>query len=229
MENDKIQVHFPIEIIAIQELKPHPRNYREHPDDQLEHIIESIKTSGFYRNIVIADDGTILAGHGVVKAATVMGLEEIPVKRLPIGPDTPQALKILTGDNEISGLGVIDDRQLTTLLKEIKDIDLTGLLGTGFDDMMLANLVFVTRNQSEIEDFDHAAHWVGMPDYEKAEESLKLIIHFRSHPDREKFVHQFKLEIMKREAKTWTTWWPMREIYDTASVRYEVNGKQSET
>ena len=62
------------EMTPVSDLKPHPRNYKDHPDDQLEHIIESIKSTGFYRNIVIAQDGTILAGHGVVAAAKKMGL-----------------------------------------------------------------------------------------------------------------------------------------------------------
>jgi hypothetical protein len=54
------------ELIAIKELKPHPRNYRSHPEDQLVHLVNSIKQHGFYRNVVVAKDNTILAGHGVV-------------------------------------------------------------------------------------------------------------------------------------------------------------------
>lgn len=48
---------------AIDELRAHPRNYRRHPDDQLAHIMRSIELHGFYRAVVIARDGTVLAGH----------------------------------------------------------------------------------------------------------------------------------------------------------------------
>lgn len=62
----KKPVEFQHEMIEIQTLKPHPRNYRTHPEDQIAHLIESISKHGFYRNVVIAKEGTILAGHGVV-------------------------------------------------------------------------------------------------------------------------------------------------------------------
>lgn len=164
----------PVEQVPLADLKPHPRNYREHPDDQIEHLAQSIRQNGFYRNIVVARDNTILAGHGVALAAGRLGMLEVPVVRLPIDPDCPAALKVLTGDNEIEHLAEQDDRLLSELLKEIKEVDLDGLLGTGYDEAMLANLVFVTRPAGEIEDFDEAAHWVGMPEYHDGEEPLKL-------------------------------------------------------
>ena len=73
-----------IELVEIAQLKPHPRNYRDHPDDQLEHLVQSIKDNGFYRNAVVSRDSVILAGHGVVKAAQKIGLKEIPVIRLDV-------------------------------------------------------------------------------------------------------------------------------------------------
>src|SRR5688572_19601390 len=103
----------PIDDVSITELKPHPRNYREHPDDQLEHICRSIEQHGVYRNIVTASDLTILAGHGVVKAALKLGIKRLRIVRLPIDADSPQALKLLAGDNEIGKLAEVDDRALS--------------------------------------------------------------------------------------------------------------------
>ena len=136
-----------VEQIPIADLKPHPRNYRQHPADQIEHIKASITDHGLYRNVVIARDGTILAGHGVVLASREMGLKTVPVIRVDLDPDDPKAIKILTGDNGISHLGEVDDRLLTELLKGLQETA-GGLLGTGYDDAMLANLIFVTRPQS---------------------------------------------------------------------------------
>ena len=93
-----------IENVEINNLKKHPRNYKEHPEQQLEHIIKSIEEHGFYRNIVIAKDNTILAGHGVVQASKLMGKQKVPVIRLDIDSDSTQALKVLTSDNEIGNL-----------------------------------------------------------------------------------------------------------------------------
>ena len=102
-----------IETIEVGKLKPHPRNYKEHPEQQLEHIIKSIEEHGFYRNIVVAKDNTILAGHGVVQASKLMGKQKVPVIRLDIDSDSTQALKVLTSDNEIGNLAMVDDRQLS--------------------------------------------------------------------------------------------------------------------
>ncbi len=208
----KINELNPTENIAIEELHPHPRNYREHPDDQLEHIIKSISENGLYRPIVIARENTILAGHGVVMAARKMGLTQVSVIRLDIDSDDVRALKILTGDNEIPHLGVIDDRELTELLKEIKDFDADELLGTGFDEMMLANLVYVTRPASEIQDHNEAAQWVGMPEIGSSPEPLKVVVSFRNNTDRIEFARLLGLKFTE---KTKSTWWPSKDQEDT--------------
>ncbi len=209
-----------IEVVPIDAVKPHPRNYQGHPDDEIEHIIESIKANGLYRNVVIARDGTLLAGHGVVQAARKMGLKEIPVVRLDLSPYEPKALKVLTGDNEISHLAERDDRLLSELLKEINEQDVSGLLGTGYDGMMLANLVMVTRHEHEIADINEAAEWVGLPDYEPKIEPLKLTISFENEEARDQFVEETGLQVVKRDNKTWSTWWPAREAFDAASARF---------
>ena len=151
---------FNTERVPIDDLRPHPENYRDHPPDQIEHIISSITNLGFYRNVVIANDNTILAGHGVWKACKQMGtIKEIPCIRLKVSPDSASAKKVLVGDNEIGKLGLQDDRMLTTILREIYEADdlVDGLLGTGYDEMMLAGLVYVTRPADEIQDVDEAA------------------------------------------------------------------------
>jgi hypothetical protein len=203
------------ETVKLSILKDHPRNYQEHPDDQLEHIIQSIRDNGIYRNIVVSRDDFILAGHGVTKACRKMGMEEIPVKRIDVAHDHPQALKVLAGDNYISHLGVVDDRALSEVLKDVKDQSDDGLLGTGFDDMMLANLVFVTRPESEVKDFDAAAHWVGMPEYEPSKELIQVVVSFKTKEDQAAFVERVEgLQVVKRQGRTWSAWWPLEDKKD---------------
>ena len=203
-------------MVDISKLKDHPRNYRDHPDDQLEHIMQSLREHGFYRNIVCAEDMTILAGHGVVKAAKKLGLTQAPVIKLPIDPEDARALKVLAGDNELSHLAIDDDRLLSELLKEIADTDVNGLLGTGYDEMMLANLVMVTRPESEIRNFDEAAAWVGMPEYGREAERLKLVMYFASDADREDFSKRLGLNLNE---KSKSAWWPPREDDDVSSLK----------
>ncbi len=212
-----------IEWVAINSLKPHPRNYRKHPPDQLEHIIASIKTHGFYRPIVTARDLTILAGHGVWEAAKKMGAQKVPVLRLDVSPDDPKALKLLVGDNELIRFAFPDDRLLTELLKEIRFT--VGLEGTGFDDKQLAALVYITRPEDEIPDIDAAMYWVNMPDYTPegvTYSSVKLIIQFPSVEDRNRFLSETRhlLKVTPSEAKTISTWYPPREKEGTSKLKF---------
>lgn len=221
---------FVAERVDISSLRPHPSNYRAHPADQLEHIIQSIKTHGFYRNVIVARDGTILAGHGVVQAAQKMGRKRIPVVRLDIDPQSPAAMKVLASDNEIAKLAESDDRALSTLLKGLLDAEgSSGLAGTGYDERQLAALVMVTRPASEIRDLNEAAEWVGMPEYEEGGTPIKLVITFPDDEARKQFIAQTGIKIDKSAIKgtTYSTRWPWTEREDVGSVRFEAVGSKS--
>jgi len=212
--------------VPISSLTPHPKNYCQHPEDQIEHIKESILEHGLYRNIVVANDLTILAGHGVVEAAKLLGIKQVPIIKVKVGPNDPRALKLLAGDNEISHLREIDDRMLTSILKEIKEHDEEGLLGTGFDDAMLANLLFVTKPASEVQDFDEAAHWVGMPEYNKETRPLQMNVSFRNMKDRAEFVKLLGLDVTDA---TKAVWFPQQERRDIVSVKFLGEGYEKES
>lgn len=200
-------------------LKLHPRNYREHPEDQLAHLVESLKEHGVYRNIVIAKDGTILAGHGVYTAAAKLGLKEIPVIRLDVDANDPRALKLLVGDNEIEHLAEQNDRLLTELLKSIKNEADQGLLGTGYDEMMLANFIMVTRPESEIKDINEAEAWVGMPEFAGLENVIKTVVCFDNEKAKADFAERLGLDVAKI---TRSMWWPWREQKDDVRhVRFQ--------
>lgn len=216
------EVHSPIpkikesRVVSLPILMSHPRNYRIHPADEIEHLMESIRTHGIYRNVVIAQDGrTILAGHGVVEAARRLGMKEIPVVQTDYAPDDPRALKLLVGDNEIQHLVENDDRALTELLRELKETDT--LLGTGYDEMMLANLVMVSRPAAEIEDLDAASHWVGMPEYDmEGEHRIQIIVNFVNEDDKKEFCQLLGIDAssIAKEGAGKSIWWPKKPDRD---------------
>jgi hypothetical protein len=209
--------------MAVSDLKPHPKNYKVHPEDQLEHLKQSITDNGIYRNVIVAKDNTILAGHGVVKAAQSLGLTSVPVLKLQLESDSIEAVKLLTADNEVSHLGEVDDRALSNILKEI--MEKSDLLGTGYDEMMLQNLLYVTRPASEIKNTDHAAEWIGMPDFEIAEEAKKLIIQFETYKDKKIFCEQNNF--LFNEKQTESIWFPEKERRDMTSVGFEVDDEEA--
>ena len=211
--------NFVAEVVEIESLHPHPRNYREHPEDQIAHLVESVREFGVYRNVVAAKDGTILAGHGIVQAAKQAGLMRIPIVRLKLAPDDPAALKLLVADNEVEHLAEQNDRMLAELLKKIKDDAPGSLLGTGFDDKMLANFLMITRPSNEIADFDAAAHWVGMPDFETAKRAFAFVtVSFGSEDDLAEFNRKLGTEL---KVGTRSMWYPPRPREDSKNVRFE--------
>lgn len=151
------------------DFKPHPGNYNEHPPDQIEHLKASIREFGIVKNVVLAEDGvTLCAGHGTVEAALELDPEYVgPYRRLDVPFDDPKALKFLALDNEVGRFAMRDDRKLTELLRAVSSAP-TGLIGTGYDEKILAALVMVTRPAHEIADADEAAQWVGMPEFTAA-------------------------------------------------------------
>ena len=64
------------------ELKPHERNARTHSRKQIRQIAESIKAFGFTNPVLLDADNGIIAGHGRVEAAKLLGMTEVPTIRL---------------------------------------------------------------------------------------------------------------------------------------------------
>ena len=60
-----------IEMVSIGQLLPYARNARTHDDAQVAQIAASIKEFGFNNPILIADDQSIVAGHGRLAAASL--------------------------------------------------------------------------------------------------------------------------------------------------------------
>lgn len=63
-------------------LRPYERNARKHSKKQVRQIADSIERFGFTNPVLISDADEIIAGHGRVQAAKLLGLETVPTLRL---------------------------------------------------------------------------------------------------------------------------------------------------
>src|SRR5437762_10489940 len=66
----------------VRELRPYPNNARTHSKKQIRQIANSIKKFGFCNPILIDDKKQIIAGHGRVEAAKLLGIDAVPTCRL---------------------------------------------------------------------------------------------------------------------------------------------------
>jgi DNA modification methylase len=64
------------------DLKPYSNNARTHSKSQIRKIAESIRSFGFTNPILIDKENTIIAGHGRVEGAKILGLAQVPTIRL---------------------------------------------------------------------------------------------------------------------------------------------------
>jgi DNA modification methylase len=60
------------------ELRPYQANARTHSRKQIKQIAGSIERFGFTNPVLISDDGEIIAGHGRVEAAKLLGMTVVP-------------------------------------------------------------------------------------------------------------------------------------------------------
>jgi ParB-like chromosome segregation protein Spo0J len=68
-----------IKIWPTAKLRPYDRNARTHSDEQVAQIAASIREFGFLNPILVEAGGGVIAGHGRLLAARLLGMEEVPV------------------------------------------------------------------------------------------------------------------------------------------------------
>jgi ParB-like chromosome segregation protein Spo0J len=99
-----------------QHLIPHARNARTHSKRQIRQIADSIGVFGFTNPILIDRAATIVAGHGRVEAAKLLGLETVPTICLE-NLNQDQIRAYILADNKLggeSGLGQRDSGHRVT-------------------------------------------------------------------------------------------------------------------
>lgn len=66
----------------IDQLRSNPHNSRTHTKHQIRQIAESIRVFGFTNPVLVDAENQIVAGHGRIEAAKLLGMEEVPTIRL---------------------------------------------------------------------------------------------------------------------------------------------------
>lgn len=140
-----------IETMPVSALEPYARNPRRHTKQQIRQIAKSIETFDWTNPILIDGSGGVIAGHGRLEAAKLLGLERVPTIRLADMTEA-QVRAYVIADNRLAELAGWDDELLAIELQALTEIDLdfdieitgfataeidgliTGLNGTEDDD-----------------------------------------------------------------------------------------------
>lgn len=97
----------------VDELMPHPGNYRQHPPNQVAMLADSLRIHGQPKPVVITTENVIIAGHGLVEAAKQMGWQTIECSIYE--GDLPDAYLII--DNHSAEIAVDDVGALGEVLR----------------------------------------------------------------------------------------------------------------
>ncbi len=121
------------------DLRPYVRNSRTHSRAQVETLARSISEYGFTNPILLAEDGTIIAGHGRLQAAQALGMEQVPTITLA-GLSEAQRRALVLADNRIALDAGWDVEMLRVELADLRsdgfDLSLTGFSLEELDNLL---------------------------------------------------------------------------------------------
>jgi DNA modification methylase len=130
-----------VEMRPVEDLAPYARNARTHPPEQVAQIAASMRRFGFTMPMLIAEDGTIVAGHGRLLAAQLLGIREVPVMVARGWSDEDRRVYTLA-DNRLAETSEWDPAMLRLEIEELRiEVGADVLAGIGFSDTEIQELI----------------------------------------------------------------------------------------
>jgi ParB-like chromosome segregation protein Spo0J len=121
------------------DLIPYVNNSRTHSEQQVQQVASSIKEFGFTNPILIDENSGIIAGHGRLQAAQMMGMNEVPTITLE-GLTESQRKAYVIADNQLALNAGWDIDSLKLEIETLTELDFDINL-LGFDDKELKLLI----------------------------------------------------------------------------------------
>jgi len=198
-----------IEYLEIKKLKHPSYNPRQISDEEFKHLKKSVEKFDAVEPAIIntykGRVNIIIGGNQRIEVAKKLKKKTFPCVKVSLKPTDEKELNIRLNKN--TGNWDWD------LLGKFKIPD---LINFGFKDWEFTNINLQDINQS-----DENSEWVGMPEFEKKEGSLKVIVHFQSEKDRTKFLKKYPLKFVKKTKQVWSTVFPFKGRDDLASLKFK--------
>ena len=129
---------------AIDDARPNSRNVRTHSKKQLGQIATSVEKFGFLNPILVDETGMVLAGHGRLEAARLLGISQVPVVVITHLSDAEKRAYVLADNKLAENAGwdremlAIELGDLAVMLPDINlDIGITGFSAGELDSLLL--------------------------------------------------------------------------------------------
>ncbi|WP_321325441.1 DNA methyltransferase [uncultured Parasphingorhabdus sp.] len=130
-----------LESLPLAHLVPHDRNARTHSKKQLKQIADSIQRFGFTNPILVDGRNSVVAGHGRIEAAKMLGMTDVPTLRLENMTEAEKRAYVIA-DNRLAEMAGWDNELLALELSAIAELDAEFELAlTGFDPAEIESLL----------------------------------------------------------------------------------------
>ena len=112
-----------VAVSPLSALRPYGRNPRTHSKKQIRQIADSIVAFGWTNPILVDAQGGVIAGHGRLEAAKLLGLDTVPT--IPIDDLTPaQRRAYVIADNKLAENAGWDDELLALEIKDLLELEI---------------------------------------------------------------------------------------------------------
>lgn len=164
-------------LVPLSELKPHPKNRNDHPDDQIARLSQILEYQGWrYPVKVSLLSGYVTSGHGRIEAAKKNGWTEVPVNFQEYESEE-QEYADLIADNSIASWSELD---LSAINTDIGD------LGPDFDIDLLGLKDFLIEPAEKFLEKSLDNHWD--EDFDKPIEDMEIKILYRRDDQRKEIL-----------------------------------------
>ena len=136
----------------VADLTPRASNPRTHSKKQLEQIAASIRRFGFTNPVLVDEQDGLIAGHGRIEAARLIGMDEVPTVRLSDMSEADIRAYVIA-DNKLAENAGWDRELLSLEFKYLDELDFDlDLTITGFDLAEIDTLIGDVTISNEDED-----------------------------------------------------------------------------
>lgn len=139
MGTNPIEMARSVQLWRVDDLRPYERNARTHDAEQVAKIAASIVEFGFTNPILVDGGAGIIAGHGRLLAARLLGMTEVPVIELTHLTEAQKRAYIIA-DNRLALDAGWDEEMLAQELEDLRVMEFDLAL-TGFNEEEIADLI----------------------------------------------------------------------------------------
>ena len=167
-------------------------------------------------------DNGIIAGHGRVLAARLLGHTDIPTIELSHMTDIQKRAYVIA-DNKLAMNAGWDEQMLTFEMQNIESLGMN--LGiTGFNDAEISKLF--TNIEDVSDKTDAKVEWQDMPEFNSQDPCFrKIVVNFDTQEAVDEFFHMIGQESTE---KTKSLWHPKKENRDLKNMRYTTEIKNND-